>query len=341
MPTTNAQATEPITEHRRLSMRVDASFLNDHIMGLVEEGNIATAWKTTESLLSGEEDKTLRTGLITEVISGQKRFENAPDGCYTLEDVDDEHDMNTDVPAHGTDTMHDTSATRSEHKNALLAHIDKLEDALESKDKEMRALVEQILFMSEYVCEHKPCFYDDLMEAWEDEKAGRPHANSYSSYDDYDGDSDCGDDNDDATIDGTYGTGSNPLSPEVCDFIDTFRRDTLGPEYGWLSPEGEFFDVPWGHHTGWAWDYVKENEIASKPGEFGMDAGDLLVEKGWVLMHNPMKGTGRATMKRDGKLTLPQKDFLVDYYKNRGKDAAADAVRRGWYDELPEFFDLI
>lgn len=110
-------------------------------------------------------------------------------------------------------------------------------------------------------------------------------------------------------------------------------------DYGWLEPDGTFHEVDWGNHQEWAQRYIEENfpemaedddvdmQIKCNVGLIG--AGDFLVEKGWVLMHNPSQGIAIPTKNPAKRYTKKQQEFLYDYYMERGKEGEASAV---WND---------
>ena len=98
--------------------------------------------------------------------------------------------------------------------------------------------------------------------------------------------------------------------------------------YGWLEPDGTFHPVDWGHHDGWAADVIEArgwmDEYARS--DFGgiYGRGDFLTEaKGWVLIHNPGLGVAQVTKSDTRPLTKSQREFLFDYYTDRGLDKSA------------------
>ena len=52
-------------------------------------------------------------------------------------------------------------------------------------------------------------------------------------------------------------------------------------------------------------------------------AGDWLVERGWVLLHNPSRGIAFPTKNPVKEYTKAQKEFLFGYFTDRGKDDLA------------------
>ena len=54
--------------------------------------------------------------------------------------------------------------------------------------------------------------------------------------------------------------------------------------------------------------------------------GDWLVERGWVLLHNPSQGIAFPTRNPAKRYTKAQKEFLYDYYMERKCQKEANAV---------------
>ena len=112
-------------------------------------------------------------------------------------------------------------------------------------------------------------------------------------------------------------------------------------DYGWLAPDGTFHEVEWGNHQEWANNYLKEHlseeeqkaalieinlSAMTKSGVDIIGAADYLVRRGWVLLHNPSWGIAVPTKNPMKRFTKPQKEFLYDYYMERGKEKEASAV---------------
>ena len=113
------------------------------------------------------------------------------------------------------------------------------------------------------------------------------------------------------------------------DYLDRMKSDSEN-DYGWLSPTGEFFPEDFGGHQKWAYQYIKKtwpDEFNGQRGTFGgiINAGDYLVEKGWVLLHNPSLGVAFVTQSETKPLTKAQREFLCDYYMQRGQYEKARA----------------
>lgn len=88
--------------------------------------------------------------------------------------------------------------------------------------------------------------------------------------------------------------------------------------YGWLDPAGNFYPVEFAEHQSWAWKKAKELGIV-KRGELNTGrSGDLLIERGWALLHNPGMGVAFVTENETKPLTKAQREFLYGYYTDRG-----------------------
>lgn len=128
--------------------------------------------------------------------------------------------------------------------------------------------------------------------------------------------------------------GANMLTGFMDPMVDEEKHST--EDYGWLSPDGAFHEVEWGNHQEWAQNYIEEHfqEVADDP-EVDMQvkcnvgligAGDWLVERGWVLLHSPSQCIAVPTRNPMKRYTKTQKEFLYDYYMERGKEKEANAI---------------
>ena len=99
-------------------------------------------------------------------------------------------------------------------------------------------------------------------------------------------------------------------------------------KYGWLAPDGTFYEVEFGDHEGWARNYLKENftdeEWKAKPAI--ETCGDTLLKKGWVLLHNPRYLQANITRNFTKRYTKAQKEFLYDYLVLRRRNREANEV---------------
>ena len=131
------------------------------------------------------------------------------------------------------------------------------------------------------------------------------------------------------------------------DALDGFMKrmmdeeDHITEDYGWLEPDGTFHGVGWGDHQEWANNYLEEKlteeerfnamiEInASGMAKCSADivgAGDYLIRRGWVLLHNPSQGIAIPTRDFSREYTKAQKEFLYDYYMERNCKKEANAI---------------
>ena len=107
-------------------------------------------------------------------------------------------------------------------------------------------------------------------------------------------------------------------------------------DYGWLEPDGTFHGVEWGAHQEWAQEYINKNfpekamdnevDMQTKCNVGLIGAADWLVERGWVLLHNPSNGIAFPTRNPVREYTKAQKEFLYDYYMERKREKEANAI---------------
>ena len=130
------------------------------------------------------------------------------------------------------------------------------------------------------------------------------------------------------------------LSDALQSFIDrmTDEKEHSTEDYGWLEPDGTFHEVEWAEHQNFAEEFIREHMteedwIAAgihQPGQFMSDSlytfGDYLIERGWVLLHNPSQGIAFPTKKPEKRYTKAQKEFLYDYYMERGREIEANEI---------------
>lgn len=128
--------------------------------------------------------------------------------------------------------------------------------------------------------------------------------------------------------------GSDALGSFMERMLDEEEHST--GDYGWLAPDGEFFEVDWGNHQEWAQRYIEESfpevaenddiDMQTKSNTGLIGAGDWLVERGWVLLHSPSQGIAQPTRNPVKRYTKAQQEFLYDYYMERGREKEANAV---------------
>lgn len=88
--------------------------------------------------------------------------------------------------------------------------------------------------------------------------------------------------------------------------------------YGWLAPDGKFYESDFGEHQTWASEYLlKEFEKGNIENLFNYDnPGDKLIEMGWILIHNPSGFQLSVTRDKSKRITIRQKDFLLKYFSD-------------------------
>ena len=129
--------------------------------------------------------------------------------------------------------------------------------------------------------------------------------------------------------------------------------------YGWLDPQGKFYEVEWGDHQSWVYEslhykiYEEEKDpiprycridtkiidLSQYLEEFekwvkekncigtGIDrAGDFLSSKGWVLIHSPSQGLPVLWKETIMKMTKAQKEFMYTYYTERNATKEANEL---------------
>lgn len=111
--------------------------------------------------------------------------------------------------------------------------------------------------------------------------------------------------------------------------LDTEKKET---EYGWLEPNGNFHVVEFGKHQTWAAKYllelVREGKMSFEEARVSKEqnVGDLLVKRGWVLIHNPSQRNITITRDLSKRLTKVQKDFLYEYLCKYGREKEANEI---------------
>lgn len=103
------------------------------------------------------------------------------------------------------------------------------------------------------------------------------------------------------------------------------KKEHTTADYGWLEPDGTFHSVKWGDHEKWAELYLQKTMSRDECYDT-LFAGDYLVNKGWVLLHNPSMGIASPTKDDTKRYTQAQKNFLYDYYIERDCHEEANAI---------------
>lgn len=113
---------------------------------------------------------------------------------------------------------------------------------------------------------------------------------------------------------------------------ETEYTEKTESEYGWLSPDGRFYNVEFGNHQAWASEYLlhlyRENKITYEEAkiEANQNAGDVLVNMGWILIHNPSNMLIKVTRNESKTITKSQKEFLYDFYIKHGDNEKANEL---------------
>ena len=131
--------------------------------------------------------------------------------------------------------------------------------------------------------------------------------------------------------------GSNMLDSFLSRAKD--NKEHTYADYGWLEPDGTYHEVDWGEHSKWAAEYCTEHYPHKKYADmYWKDeyktipcyGGDLLVYKlHWVLLDSPSQGLAIPKYDIVTGLTKAQKEFLYDYYIERGRNKEANEI---WKD---------
>ena len=135
-----------------------------------------------------------------------------------------------------------------------------------------------------------------------------------------------------------------PLASAMLDSFmkqDAIEREGHTDNYGWLDPAGNFYPVEFAEHQSWAHEKVLELGWTSKDVNTWVDKsgntrcawtgeeGDILIDHGWVLLHNPGKGIAFVTSSPMKPLTKAQREFLYRYYSDRGLWKQAEQYLEG------------
>lgn len=106
----------------------------------------------------------------------------------------------------------------------------------------------------------------------------------------------------------------------VADFLNHIQNER-NDDYGWLAPDGTFHSVDQGEHQSWAYMWLKDhNPTAISDDIYDIDkAGDVLIQKGWILLHNPTRGTAHVTQDETKHITKAQREYLYDYFTQRNR----------------------
>lgn len=103
-------------------------------------------------------------------------------------------------------------------------------------------------------------------------------------------------------------------------------------DYGWLSPDGTFYQVEFGNHQAWASYYLlslyRDGKISYEKAKLrnNGDAGDSLIEMGWILIHNPSRLSIKITRDETKRMTQSQMEFLYNYLCEHGETEKAEEL---------------
>ena len=112
------------------------------------------------------------------------------------------------------------------------------------------------------------------------------------------------------------------FSPQLRSYIDQMHiEEQHDDNYGWLEPNGVFHPVDFADHQEWAWQTIQERgwkqdfAVSDVGGIYA--SGDFLVQRGWVLLHNPQRGVAQVQCSPTRRLTKAQREFLFGYFTDR------------------------
>ena len=129
------------------------------------------------------------------------------------------------------------------------------------------------------------------------------------------------------------GQNAQSLESYYAEYDEEIEPDvTLDPEYGFLSPSGDYTTADFGEHEvlahdiiinkGWKEDYFKNNP--------SLTAADYLVQRGYVLIHCPSLWGRIEVTGGDRPKTKAQREFLYDYFMTLGeKERANEYIKEG------------
>ena len=119
--------------------------------------------------------------------------------------------------------------------------------------------------------------------------------------------------------------GGSNMSAALNSYLEQARLEAQGfdDSYGWLAPDGTFYPVDWGEHQGWAYQKAQQMRWLEHSSLRTGREGDILVQHGWVLLHSPGMGIADVTASDLKPLTKAQREFLFNYYADRGKPELA------------------
>ena len=185
----------------------------------------------------------------------------------------------------------------------ILAHLEKQTKQVETLKEQNRKLCDRFSFLAENLPIHT---VDKLNRQWYDETdESEPLIYEPSE----------------ASLSALRNNRNLDMSPELKDYMEQSRIERDMPDedhYGWLEPDGTFHPVPWGEHQTWAYTYVKEHFPEEAPQFNDGCCGDILLKHNWILLHSTSMGLARPQWNSERRVTKRQREFLYDYYTERG-----------------------
>ena len=111
--------------------------------------------------------------------------------------------------------------------------------------------------------------------------------------------------------------------------------EDIKDEYGWLSPDGKFYQVDFGGHESWAHNYLLDEHADTfddyakyvVPDRKYPSYVDCLLYYQWILLHNPSMGYAYVTRNEFKQVTEKQKEFLYAYYMAHNNTTEAEKWR--------------
>ena len=119
-----------------------------------------------------------------------------------------------------------------------------------------------------------------------------------------------------------------PKEGEIVEEIEIkiSEKTSIDEEYGFLSPNGKFFDGEWSTHADLAREIIKDNgwELENVY-EQNAAINYLVKRKGYILVHNPSRMADCLVVQnKNENITDEQKDFLYKYFINNGNPWRAE-----------------
>lgn len=129
----------------------------------------------------------------------------------------------------------------------------------------------------------------------------------------------------------SYNLYDNEAKKQLLDSYLKRTKMNTKDDYGWLDPQGNFYPVEWGDHQKWADEWLRTNlskeEYDKTECRYRLyNSGDVLCDRGWILLHNPAQGIADITESENHRRTKAQKEFLYDYYMERECENKANEI---------------